>query len=159
MLSLSDSIFCHYGDPKAPKIPGAELMPLAVGIFYENQPDCGVVGKICCVQESTWSRGYRCEDGTCVDPPGGSCLLQVVCCGEVSCLISHDRFAGLSAHSALREKVPGTGEVARFPAKTLGTHKDGNTEDNVTSTGSPTATPGNCAAYFTPGAEFVVNTG
>jgi hypothetical protein len=36
------------------------------------------------------------------------------------------------------EKVPGTGEVARFPAETLGTHKDGNTEDNVTSTGSPT---------------------
>jgi hypothetical protein len=41
------------------------------------------------------------------------------------------------------EKVPGTGEVARFPAETLGTHKDGNTEHNVTSTGSPTATPGN----------------
>jgi hypothetical protein len=39
--------------------------------------------------------------------------------------------------------VPGTGEVARFPAETLGTHKDGNTEYNVTSTGSPTATPGN----------------
>jgi hypothetical protein len=39
--------------------------------------------------------------------------------------------------------VPGTGEVARFPAETLGTHKDGNTEHNVTSTGSPTATPGN----------------
>jgi hypothetical protein len=41
------------------------------------------------------------------------------------------------------ETVPGTGEVARFPAVTLGTHKDGNTEHNVTSTGSPTATPGN----------------
>jgi hypothetical protein len=41
------------------------------------------------------------------------------------------------------ETVPGTGEVARFPAETLGTHKDGNTEHNVTSTGSPTATPGN----------------
>jgi hypothetical protein len=27
--------------------------------------------------------------------------------------------------------VPGTGEVARFPAETLGTHKDGNTEYNV----------------------------
>jgi hypothetical protein len=27
--------------------------------------------------------------------------------------------------------VPGTGEVARFPAETLGTHKDGNTEHNV----------------------------
>jgi hypothetical protein len=27
--------------------------------------------------------------------------------------------------------------------ETLGTHKDGNTEHNVTSTGSPTATPGN----------------
>jgi hypothetical protein len=40
------------------------------------------------------------------------------------------------------ETVPGTGEVARFPAETLGTHKDGNTEYNVTSTGSPTATPG-----------------
>jgi hypothetical protein len=26
------------------------------------------------------------------------------------------------------ETVPGTGEVARFPAETLGTHKDGNTE-------------------------------
>jgi hypothetical protein len=32
------------------------------------------------------------------------------------------------------ETVPGTGEVARFPAETLGTHKDGNTEYNVTST-------------------------
>jgi hypothetical protein len=31
--------------------------------------------------------------------------------------------------------VPGTGEVARFPAETLGTHKDGNTEHYVTSTG------------------------
>jgi hypothetical protein len=41
------------------------------------------------------------------------------------------------------ETVPGTGEVARFPVETLGTHKDGNTEHNVTSTGSPTATPGN----------------
>jgi hypothetical protein len=41
------------------------------------------------------------------------------------------------------ETVPGTGEVARFPAETLGTHKDGNTEYNVTSTGSPTVTPGN----------------
>jgi hypothetical protein len=41
------------------------------------------------------------------------------------------------------ETVPGTGEVARFPAETLGTHKDGNTEHNVTSTGSPTANPGN----------------
>jgi hypothetical protein len=41
------------------------------------------------------------------------------------------------------EKVPGTGDVARFPVETLGTHKDGNTEHNVTSTGSPTATPGN----------------
>jgi hypothetical protein len=41
------------------------------------------------------------------------------------------------------ETVPGTGEVARFPAETLGTHKDGSTEHNVTSTGSPTATPGN----------------
>jgi hypothetical protein len=39
------------------------------------------------------------------------------------------------------ETVPGTGEVARFPAETLGTHKDGNTEYNVSSTGSPTATP------------------
>jgi hypothetical protein len=39
--------------------------------------------------------------------------------------------------------VPGTGEVARYPAETVGTHKDGNTEHNVTSTGSPTATPGN----------------
>jgi hypothetical protein len=29
------------------------------------------------------------------------------------------------------ETVPGTGEVARFPAETLGTHKDGNTEHNV----------------------------
>jgi hypothetical protein len=27
--------------------------------------------------------------------------------------------------------VPGTGEVARFPAETLGTHKDGNTEYNL----------------------------
>jgi hypothetical protein len=43
----------------------------------------------------------------------------------------------------LGETVPGTGEVARFPAETLGTHKDENTEHNVTSTGSPTATPGN----------------
>jgi hypothetical protein len=34
------------------------------------------------------------------------------------------------------EIVPGTGEVARFPAETLGTHKDGNTEHNVTSTGT-----------------------
>jgi hypothetical protein len=25
------------------------------------------------------------------------------------------------------ETVPGTGEVAKFPAETLGTHKDGNT--------------------------------
>jgi hypothetical protein len=33
--------------------------------------------------------------------------------------------------------VPGTGEVARFPAETLGTHKDGNTEYNVTSNGAP----------------------
>jgi hypothetical protein len=41
------------------------------------------------------------------------------------------------------ETVPGTVEVARFPVETLGTHKDGNTEHNVTSTGSPTATPGN----------------
>jgi hypothetical protein len=41
------------------------------------------------------------------------------------------------------EIVPGTGEVARFPVETLGTHKDGNTEHNVTSTGSPTVTPGN----------------
>jgi hypothetical protein len=41
------------------------------------------------------------------------------------------------------ETVPGTGEVARFPAETLGTHKDGNTEYNVTSTGSPTVTQGN----------------
>jgi hypothetical protein len=39
------------------------------------------------------------------------------------------------------ETVPGTGEAARFPAETLGTHKDGNTEYNVTSTGSPTVTP------------------
>jgi hypothetical protein len=35
------------------------------------------------------------------------------------------------------KKVPGTGEVARFPAETLGTHKDGNTEHNVTSNGAP----------------------
>jgi hypothetical protein len=41
------------------------------------------------------------------------------------------------------EIVPGTGEVARFPVETLGTHKDGNTEEhNVTSTGSPTVTTG-----------------
>jgi hypothetical protein len=40
---------------------------------------------------------------------------------------------------ACYETVPGTGEVARFPVETLGTHKDGNTEHNVTSTGSPTA--------------------
>jgi hypothetical protein len=33
--------------------------------------------------------------------------------------------------------VPGTGEVARFPVETLGTHKDGNTEHNVTSNGAP----------------------
>lgn len=66
----SDSIFCNYGDPKAPKIPGAELMPTAVGICYQNKPDCGVVGKTCCVQEGMWSRGYRCEDGTCVNQPG-----------------------------------------------------------------------------------------
>jgi hypothetical protein len=33
---------------------------------------------------------------------------------------------------ALSETVPGTGEVARFPAETLGTHKDGNTEHNGT---------------------------
>jgi hypothetical protein len=46
------------------------------------------------------------------------------------------------AYLQVSEIVPGTGEVARFPAETLGTHKDGNT-DNVTSTGSPTATPGN----------------
>jgi hypothetical protein len=32
----------------------------------------------------------------------------------------------------LGETVPGTGEVARFPAETLGTHKDGNTEYSVT---------------------------
>jgi hypothetical protein len=36
---------------------------------------------------------------------------------------------------AQSETVPGTGEVARFPAETLGTHKDGNTEHTVTSTG------------------------
>jgi hypothetical protein len=30
--------------------------------------------------------------------------------------------------NGLCETVPGTGEVARFPAETLGTHKDGNTE-------------------------------
>jgi hypothetical protein len=35
------------------------------------------------------------------------------------------------------EIVPGTGEVARFPVETLGTHKDGNTEHNATSTGAP----------------------
>jgi hypothetical protein len=40
------------------------------------------------------------------------------------------------------ETVPGTGEVASFPAETLGTHKDGNTEHNVTSTGSPSKTAG-----------------
>jgi hypothetical protein len=28
----------------------------------------------------------------------------------------------------ISETVPGTGEVARFPAETLETHKDGNTE-------------------------------
>jgi hypothetical protein len=46
--------------------------------------------------------------------------------------------------AALCETVPGTGEVARFPAETLGTHKDGNTEYNVTSTRCPLA----CAAEF-----------
>jgi hypothetical protein len=44
------------------------------------------------------------------------------------------------AQYALCETVPGTGEVARFPVETLGTHKDGNTEHNVTSTGSPLGT-------------------
>jgi hypothetical protein len=32
--------------------------------------------------------------------------------------------AAMEAFSYASEKVPGTGEVARFPAETLGTHKD-----------------------------------
>jgi hypothetical protein len=35
------------------------------------------------------------------------------------------------------ETVPRTGEVARFPVETLGTHNNGNTEHNATSTGAP----------------------
>jgi hypothetical protein len=56
----------------------------------------------------------------------------------------HQRHSGCSSYMGhIWETVPVTGEAARFPAETLGTHKDGNTEYNVTSTGSPTATPGN----------------
>jgi hypothetical protein len=56
----------------------------------------------------------------------------------------HNRAVPSRPDTQACETVPGTGEVARFPVETLGTHKkDGNTEHNVTSTGSPTATPGN----------------
>jgi hypothetical protein len=51
------------------------------------------------------------------------------------------------------ETVPGTGEVARFPAETLGTHKDGNTEYSVTSTGSPTVTPPECVCVCGGGGD------
>jgi hypothetical protein len=44
------------------------------------------------------------------------------------------RLCVLVGETAMCETVPGTGEVARFPVETLGTHKDGNTEHNVTST-------------------------
>jgi hypothetical protein len=54
-------------------------------------------------------------------------------------------FFGARPPAAAVETVPGTGEAAKFPAETLGTHKDGNTEHKATSTGSPTATPGNGA--------------
>jgi hypothetical protein len=36
--------------------------------------------------------------------------------------------AGCVVLRGVCETVPGTGEVARFPVETLGTHKDGNTE-------------------------------
>jgi hypothetical protein len=46
-------------------------------------------------------------------------------------------FLSMLEHCRCCEIVPGTGEVARFPVETLGTHKDGNTEHSATSTGAP----------------------
>jgi hypothetical protein len=68
----------------------------------------------------------------------GHSLQQTLCSAQVL-WIQLDFAHGVAKVSC--ETVPGTGEVARFPAETLGTHKGGNTEHNVTSTGSPTATP------------------
>lgn len=62
-------MFCNYGDAKAPKFPGSELM--AVGICYKNKPDCGVIGKTCCIRESAWFSGDICANGSCIDPPEG----------------------------------------------------------------------------------------
>jgi hypothetical protein len=82
---------------------------------------------------------------SCVPCLRGTCLWVCVlglggssagCGGQAHALVMY-------ISGVVCETVPETGEVARFPAETLGTHIDGNTEYNVTSTGSPTVTPGN----------------
>jgi hypothetical protein len=46
------------------------------------------------------------------------------------------------------ETVPGTGEAARFPVETLGTHKDGNAEHNVKSGPDVLSYVGTASALF-----------
>jgi hypothetical protein len=59
-------------------------------------------------------------------------LTAVVCSNKIAeaeaAVVCCKRAIGIIPSMLLLcETVPGTGEVARFPAETLGTHKDGNT--------------------------------
>jgi hypothetical protein len=49
-------------------------------------------------------------------------------CGDFVLSLTMPSGAAAQWQVKVRKTVPGTGEAARFPAETLGTHTDGNTE-------------------------------
>jgi hypothetical protein len=100
---------------------------------------------VCCSMPLFSQRLGEQQHGRCTTQTECSVNNAVGHVGKFTCLLEgvythvcvpaaqqrHFFWAGCSCMAC--ETVPGTGEAARFPAETLGTHKDGNTGYNVTS--------------------------
>jgi hypothetical protein len=69
-------MFCEYDKANGPKFPGSNLLPMPTGLCVANAPDCGKLGKRCCVSASGGSSvAYGCnpenkKKGYCVSASG-----------------------------------------------------------------------------------------
>jgi hypothetical protein len=71
-----DNMFCEIDMEKGPKYPDSKLLPTDTGLCVANAPDCGKLGKLCCIANLGQSGPYpecRPENGKkgyCVSASG-----------------------------------------------------------------------------------------
>ena len=124
----SGNTYCNHNAPTALPYPGSSLLPEAPGVCAVNTPDCGQLGKACCVSNDRSIPAVRCvpQDGSrgyCADSTGltlsqGAKESDLVC-AACPAVVDED-LRTKNSDLYFRCKTPGSQAAAKPAAATSG---------------------------------------